>query len=135
MTSALGRQVCTFDGTTRTRPRRVLSHRWRRRCVIEDDAVDRAMSEPPPPQLTQGSDQPGGGSQNGLLAGGAVGFGIGLFVFTRVLTGGPSFSDLEAQAVPYDLAQMNDKPTVVEFYANWCDRQSHPHWTRQAMMV
>lgn len=78
------------------------------------------LDAPPPAQLADTvseMDQP----NNSLLAGGAVGFGIGLFLFTRVFTGGPTFADLEAQATPYDIAQLNGKPTVIEFYAKWCE--------------
>ncbi|GMH23758.1 hypothetical protein Nepgr_025601 [Nepenthes gracilis] len=45
---------------------------------------------------------------------------IGLFISTR-LDFGVSLKDLSATALPYEEALMNGKPTVVEFYADWCE--------------
>ncbi|CAI8588784.1 unnamed protein product [Vicia faba] len=45
---------------------------------------------------------------------------LGLFVFTR-LDFGVSLKDLSAAALPYEQALSNGKPTVVEFYADWCE--------------
>eukprot|EP00210_Caulerpa_lentillifera_P007943 g7582.t1 len=78
------------------------------------------LASPPPAQLADAVpdvNQP----SSSLLAGGAVSFGIGLFLFTRVFTTGPSFADLESQSTPYEIAQSNGKPTVIEFYAKWCE--------------
>eukprot|EP00887_Chlorella_sp_A99_P006385 scaffold3.g6385.t1 len=63
----------------------------------------------------------GGGAPGGLLAGGAVGLGVAAFVALRLAAGGPSFAALEAEAVPLDTALANGRPTVVEFYADWCE--------------
>ncbi|KAE9607770.1 hypothetical protein Lal_00013446 [Lupinus albus] len=45
---------------------------------------------------------------------------LGLFLFTR-LDFGVSLKDLTAIALPYEQALSNGKPTVVEFYADWCE--------------
>lgn len=45
---------------------------------------------------------------------------VGLFVTTR-LDFGVSLKDLSASALPYEEALSNGKPTVVEFYADWCE--------------
>ncbi|PKA56809.1 Thioredoxin-like protein HCF164, chloroplastic [Apostasia shenzhenica] len=45
---------------------------------------------------------------------------LGLFLSSR-LEVGVSLNDLSAAAVPYEEALSNGKPTVVEFYADWCE--------------
>lgn len=45
---------------------------------------------------------------------------VGFFIFTR-LDLGVSLKDLSAAALPYEEALSNGKPTVVEFYADWCE--------------
>ncbi|KAA8547282.1 hypothetical protein F0562_003854 [Nyssa sinensis] len=45
---------------------------------------------------------------------------VGLFFSTR-LDLGVSLKDLSAAALPYEEALSNGKPTIVEFYADWCE--------------
>ncbi|XP_020700580.1 thioredoxin-like protein HCF164, chloroplastic [Dendrobium catenatum] len=45
---------------------------------------------------------------------------FGLFLSSR-LEFGISLKDLSSAAVPYEEALLNGKPTVVEFYADWCE--------------
>ncbi|XAR57846.1 Protein disulfide-isomerase [Bertholletia excelsa] len=45
---------------------------------------------------------------------------VGLFLSTR-LDVGISLKDLSASALQYEEALSNGKPTVVEFYADWCE--------------
>ncbi|CAJ1929847.1 unnamed protein product [Sphenostylis stenocarpa] len=45
---------------------------------------------------------------------------LGLFLSAR-LDFGVSLKDLSAIAMPYEEALSNGKPTVVEFYADWCE--------------
>ncbi|KAI8471351.1 MAG: thioredoxin-like protein [Monoraphidium minutum] len=60
-------------------------------------------------------------SSGGALAGGAVALGAAVFAASRLLAGGPSFAALEGGAVPLDDALRNGRPTVLEFYASWCE--------------
>jgi len=52
------------------------------------------------------------------LAGAAASLAVVAFAVTR-LFGSPSLTSLEQQSVPLDVALRNDKPTMIEFYANW----------------
>lgn len=45
---------------------------------------------------------------------------LGLFLSAR-LDFGVSLKDLSVAALPYEQALSNGKPTVVEFYADWCE--------------
>ncbi|KAF9618099.1 hypothetical protein IFM89_000058 [Coptis chinensis] len=45
---------------------------------------------------------------------------VGLFLSTR-LDFGVSLKDLSVAALPYEEALSNGRPTVVEFYADWCE--------------
>ncbi|KAG2491324.1 hypothetical protein HYH03_010329 [Edaphochlamys debaryana] len=59
---------------------------------------------------------------NAGLAAGAVAAAVLLFAATR-LGGGPAptLATLEQMSTPLDVALVNGKPTLVEFYANWCE--------------
>lgn len=81
-------------------------------------AAAAAPPTPPAPVAAKGLDNDTG---KGLLAGGAVGLGVALFLAARLTVGGPSFAALEADAVPLDMALQNGRPTVLEFYADWCE--------------
>jgi thiol-disulfide isomerase/thioredoxin len=45
---------------------------------------------------------------------------VAVFFGVRTQSATASLPELAATAVPYDAAQTNGKPSLVEFYANWC---------------
>ncbi|VFQ91775.1 unnamed protein product [Cuscuta campestris] len=49
------------------------------------------------------------------------GFGAVALFLSRRLDLGVSLKDLSAAAMPFEQALSNGKPTVVEFYADWCE--------------
>ncbi|KAK1292641.1 hypothetical protein QJS10_CPB17g02565 [Acorus calamus] len=57
---------------------------------------------------------------------------VGLFLSTR-LEFGVSLKDLAAASVPFEKALSNGMPTVVEFYADWCEvcRELAPDWEQE----
>lgn len=83
--------------------------------AVEPPTAATAAPAPAPASSSPAPSEPSGGK--GILAGGAVGLGVALFLAGRLTLGGPSFAALEADAVPLDLALQNGKPSIVEFYA------------------
>ena len=89
----------------------------------EGEPGQQAAEQAPPPAsvaapVTAAAEPSSSGK--GLLAGGAVGLGVALFLAARLTVGGPSFAALEADSVPLDAALTNGRPTVLEFYAGTC---------------
>lgn len=50
----------------------------------------------------------------------AIALSVVLFLGSRQQTQQPSLSALAENATPLELALTNQKPTLMEFYANWC---------------
>lgn len=50
----------------------------------------------------------------------AIALMVAVFFGLRTQTVTPSLASLAQTATPYDLAQTNGKPTLLEFYADWC---------------
>eukprot|EP00198_Chlamydomonas_reinhardtii_P002260 XP_001691596.1 thioredoxin-like protein [Chlamydomonas reinhardtii] len=74
-----------------------------------------STSAPAPP--------PAAGGNNAGLALGAVAAAVVLFAVTRLGGGGgaPTLATLESLSTPLEVALVNGRPTLVEFYANWCE--------------
>jgi thiol:disulfide interchange protein len=58
----------------------------------------------------------------------AIALVIALVLGIRAQNFTDSLETQASQATPIDLALTNNKPTLMEFYANWCpvDRRWHP---------
>jgi len=56
-----------------------------------------------------------------LIAATSILVGVALFILTRVGGGSMSLESLAARTLPLDEALSNGHPTVVEFYADWCE--------------
>lgn len=67
-----------------------------------------------------GSSQEPEGAPGGALAAGAVALGATLF-FVAKLGNGVDLDTLANSSTPLEVASRNGKPSVVEFYADWCE--------------
>jgi thiol-disulfide isomerase/thioredoxin len=74
------------------------------------------MADPasPPPAV------PASSTRNLVVAIAAIVLSALVFIGFRTQTATPSLSALAETATPYEVAQTNGKPTLLEFYANWC---------------
>jgi thiol-disulfide isomerase/thioredoxin len=50
----------------------------------------------------------------------AIALSVALVLGLRTQTSTASLGTLAANSTPLEVAQANDKPTLIEFYANWC---------------
>lgn len=80
------------------------------------------MSEnlPPTPQDSLSSPDVGQRLRNFLVVMAAVVLAIAVFLGLNTQVPENNLSALAESAVPYDTALANGKPTLMEFYANWC---------------
>jgi thioredoxin-like negative regulator of GroEL len=60
-------------------------------------------------------------ARNLVVAVAAIVLAVAMVLGIRTQSTVPSLTALAASAVPYDVAQTNGKPTLLEFYANWCN--------------
>ncbi len=58
--------------------------------------------------------------RNGLIALGAIAISITLFFSLQADNSSLSLESQAEQATPLEVAMNNNKPTLIEFYANWC---------------
>jgi len=58
--------------------------------------------------------------RNFVIALVAIALGVALFLGLKTETGSASLETQAAASTPLEVALSNDKPTLMEFYANWC---------------
>jgi thioredoxin-like negative regulator of GroEL len=58
--------------------------------------------------------------RNLVVAVAALVLSVAMVLGLRAQSTAPSLTALAASSVPYEVAQTNGKPTLLEFYANWC---------------
>lgn len=75
-------------------------------------------SQSPQPETTEGS--LGKRVRNLLVALVAIALSTTVFLATQTQTATASLASLAESATPLDIAVTNSKPSLVEFYANWC---------------
>ncbi|OMO60665.1 Thioredoxin [Corchorus capsularis] len=90
------------------------------KVLVEPDSVKDSTSQTTTSSGGGGLPQFPNKSINRRIAVGSTLAAVGLFLSSR-LDFGVSLKDLSAAAVPYEQALSNGKPTVVEFYADWCE--------------
>jgi hypothetical protein len=90
----------------------------RLKASTENTSHDKGREVTEEPRLEGASP---GSQVNAWLATGAVTASAVAFVALRSASGSSAFEILRANAVPLDEALSNGKPTLVEFYAPWCE--------------
>ncbi len=66
------------------------------------------------------SELPPSRARNLVVVIAAVVLSVAMVLGIRTQSTVPSLTELAASALPYEVAQTNGKPTLLEFYANWC---------------
>jgi len=102
-------------------------------CCNQGETQTEIMSKAPQTLTEEASSSGVGASQefqqigpskqsNQIIALASVLVAVGLFTSGRLETlVGPGLNQLTANAIPYEEALVNGRPTVVEFYADWCE--------------
>ncbi|EOY01060.1 hypothetical protein QUC31_013971 [Theobroma cacao] len=90
------------------------------KVLVEPDSVKDRTSQATTSSVGNGFSEFPNKNMNRRIAVGSTLAAVGLFLSSR-LDFGVSLKDLSAAAMPYEEALSNGKPTVVEFYADWCE--------------
>ena len=97
---------------SRSSPRRTTTH-----CCASPERPQRESDQSP-----AGGPLPASpASKSPLLAVGSVGLAVVAFAASRSLLGRPALDELRLHSIPLESALSNGRPTVLEFYADWCE--------------
>ena len=110
-TTVRRRAVAVASASASATPSRVVAPR-RGDALVVSAGEDSPTAPPPPP--------PDEGPPGKAIAGAGFAVGVALFAFSS-LGGAPTLASLENDAIPLDVALRNGRPTVLEFYADWCE--------------
>jgi thiol-disulfide isomerase/thioredoxin len=77
-------------------------------------------TESPINSTTQTAPKAGARIRNFLIAMVAIALSVALFLGLKTETSTASLAELGKQSIPLDVAIGNSKPSIVEFYADWC---------------
>lgn len=86
-------------------------------CSSNPDGPQRVSAQSPAGETLSASLP----SSRVLLAVGSIGLAVIAFVASRSLLGRPALDELRLQSMPLHSALANGRPTVLEFYADWCE--------------
>jgi thiol-disulfide isomerase/thioredoxin len=109
-TTVRRRAVAVASASASATPSRVVAPR-RSDALVVRAGEDSPTATPPPPDE---------GPPGKAIAGAGFAVGVALFAFSS-LGGAPTLASLEKDAIPLDVALRNGRPTVLEFYADWCE--------------
>lgn len=93
------------------------SQRAALRVTVQCSSEDAQSDQNPPAEAQQASTP----NSSAALAIGSIALAVVAFVASRTLLGRPALDELRLQSMPLDSALENGKPTLLEFYADWCE--------------
>lgn len=88
--------------------------------VLLQGAMTVNSPEPTSPINTTATPSAANRLRNGLVALVAIALSVALFFGLRTESGAATLASMAETAMPLDMAFANHKPTLVEFYADWC---------------
>ncbi len=91
------------------------------RCSAESERREVQLIKDSDPEGTPVTTSSRSTDANLLLAVGAVVVAVGSLFLVKTMDGAPALERLRSFSTPLDVALTNGRPTVMEFYADWCE--------------
>ena len=113
-------ETAEYDMVTHCHTRHGKCSSERRAPLVVHCQPDAQSSEPEHRHTTE-TQPPSISGRPTLLTFGSLGLAIVAFLASRSLLGRPALEELRLQSLPLDTALENGRPTLVEFYADWCE--------------